>query len=110
ADPSCIDMKRYQKAFVQTIPPGRDPVIVSLADLGNEERPACFMLRVKKGRPHRWHMALRPGEDLRKLKADQSFGYRVDGGTGCVGDAEVDRASLKRTNGTQDVYRGRLLA
>jgi Protein of unknown function (DUF4241) len=69
--------------------------------------PGTYRVRVAVLRPHRpvsgriaaaklviadvpvesWELAVRPGQDVSELAADQAFGYVVDAGVGCFVDA-----------------------
>jgi hypothetical protein len=95
--------------FTRTVPPGRYPVVLSLARFtnphGSDERVACAMIRFRTQQPRTWEMALRPGQELATLRPGHYFGYGIDGGRGGFLDADVQDALA----GERDLYRKRLL-
>jgi hypothetical protein len=82
--------------FTLGVAPGRYPVLLSVAQLGTDQRVAYAMLRFAERDAARWEMALIPGQDVSQLAADHFFGYPVDAGTGCFIDAEAARVLLER--------------
>ncbi|WDD35969.1 DUF4241 domain-containing protein (plasmid) [Nostoc sp. UHCC 0926] len=81
----------HTEPFSATLPPGRYPVILSVAQIlsSGDYRVAYAMLRLNEQIPVRWEMATRPGEELTELKEEEIFGYSVDAGTGCFIDADA---------------------
>jgi len=74
-------------AFERTIPKGRYPVILSVA----QGSVVCAMVRIRNDEPIRWEMALTSGQKAAELKHDSYFGYSVDSGEGCFVDADQDK-------------------
>jgi Protein of unknown function (DUF4241) len=98
ADPSSLDIA---KPFTVSVPPGKYPVLISLATFVDDPRHS----RVCAARLHlgdqpvvRWELALRDGQELLDLGYRQFFGFGVDAGMACFVDADAaDR--------TRDVWR-----
>jgi len=86
-------VSRAAPPFQKKVPPGRYPVVLSLANpntgyLAGKQYPFA-QVRLSDKRPVRWEMATRAGEDLASLDPDNEddfFGYPVDSGTGCFMD------------------------
>ena len=85
-----------RKPFRQAVPPGRYPILLSIAHIKPEtgrakpdQRVACAMLRLTRRAPVRWRMATMTGQRLRDLKPGHFFGYPVDAGLGCFLDARA---------------------
>ncbi len=74
------------KPFTRSVKPGSYPVTVAVALLGNDQRIAFAQLRFSDRRVAKWEMALTPGQDPTKLKADEIYCYGVDSGTGSFAD------------------------
>src|SRR6516164_7480101 len=73
--------------FADTVPPGRYPVILSVAALpSGDQRVACALLRLSARAPVRWEMAAPQGQTLNVLTPGEIFGYPVDFATGCFTD------------------------
>lgn len=79
------------KPFTRKVNPGRYPLLLGVAKLGDDERVAFAMLRFSEERVTRWEMALTEGQDLAKLAKGEIFGYGVDSGTGCFCDPSVQK-------------------
>ena len=89
--------------FLVTAPPGTYPVVLSIAMVEPpDERVACAKVQFREGAPVRWEMARKPGQNMAMLKEGQVFGYGVDTGTGCFGDAEALTALDTRLRADQD--------
>ncbi len=77
------------------VPPGRYPVILSVAEWpSGDQRVACALLRLSEHPAVRWEMAAPQGQTLSALTPGETFGYPVDAGTGCFMDADASRALL----------------
>jgi hypothetical protein len=83
-DPS----SRIDKPLARTVPPGRYPVVASVAHLSasDERRVAAAMVRFSDRPIVSWEPALPRGEDPATLEPGQYFGYGVDGGIACFAD------------------------
>jgi hypothetical protein len=76
--------------FADTVPPGRYPVILSVAALpSGDQRVACALLRLSERAAVRWEMATPQGQTLSALSPGEVFGYPVDFATGCFTDADA---------------------
>ncbi|OKJ09083.1 DUF4241 domain-containing protein [Kitasatospora sp. CB01950] len=82
--------------FLAAAPPGRYPVVLAVAEVGNaygpgssDTRIAAAMLRIADRPAVRWQPALSEGQDHGRLGAGDFFGYGVDAGTGCFLDASA---------------------
>lgn len=77
--------------FARTVPPGRYPVVLALADFARsaDQRVAAAMLRLRETEPVRWELATL-GED----DTNGSKGYGVDSGMGAFMDDEAVEALL----------------
>ncbi|MFI7489288.1 DUF4241 domain-containing protein [Micromonospora echinaurantiaca] len=77
--------------YTVTVPPGRYPVTLSLARIGDDPRHlrvAAARLDVTDRPVRSWEMALRPGQDPIDLGHDEFFGFGVDAGMACFVDAD----------------------
>ncbi|MFC3691276.1 DUF4241 domain-containing protein [Chenggangzhangella methanolivorans] len=83
--------------FGRTVAPGSYPVTLFFA----QERVALAMLRLAPGKIARWRIATTPGQDARKLKDGEIFGYGVDAGLGSFMDHEAVRAMRWRGRETK---------
>jgi hypothetical protein len=73
--------------FADTVPLGRYPVIVSVAELPSGDQRIAFALLRLGGRPvTRWEIAGPQGKALSTLQPGHVFVYPVDAGTGCFMD------------------------
>jgi hypothetical protein len=77
------------RPFAVKVPPGRYPVILSVASMADDQRVAYAKLHVSDKPASRWEMALLPDEELSSLKEGEVFGYSVDSGNGCFMDQEA---------------------
>ena len=85
-------------AALATVPPGRYPVQVALAEITLPDQPAperphlrvaAARLRVAEGPAVAWEMALHGTQDPATLtEPDAYFGYGVDAGTSCFVDVD----------------------
>jgi hypothetical protein len=109
-EPSSLQGSADFPPFTRSVPPGRYPVVLSLARLTfpnhTEERVACALVRFSDEGPLAWEMALTPGQDPATLRPGQFFGYGVDGGRGGFLDAVVVTA----LEGERSLYLERLQA
>jgi hypothetical protein len=87
----------YTKPLADTVPRGRYPVILTVAETPDgDQRVACALLRLGERSAVRWEMAVPQGKTLSSLEPGHVFGYGVDSGKGCFMDAEAARALLAR--------------
>lgn len=89
--------------FAQSIPVGRYPVFLSVADFvpRNDQRVAYAMLRISVNPMTKWKIAKVKAQN--PTRADR-FGYRVDSGTGCFMDKEVTVELKQLANPNPDEY------
>lgn len=78
-------------AFKTQIPVGTFPVILSVANFGDDQRVAYAKLQISDKPAIRWELALLPNQDINLLEKGEVFGYPVDAGTGSFMDAETAR-------------------
>jgi Protein of unknown function (DUF4241) len=85
------------KPFHATLPPGRYPVIASVASFvrNNDRRIAYALLQLSEQQPVRWELATLAGQDISSLEEGQRFGYSVDAGIACFMDIDA-AAGLQR--------------
>jgi hypothetical protein len=102
-------------AFVQTVPPGRYPVVLLIKECPVRSGPgagtpgftiayaAAARLIVRDEPAATWEMAVRAGQDPTDLDDGSFFGYPVDGGTACFTDAQtmltLDSLEIPDTDG-----------
>jgi hypothetical protein len=79
--------------FLQQVPPGSYPVVLSIARASGSEvqRVALAMLRISGEMPVRWQVAVKARPNGDKTTKDQSNGYEVDVGLGSFMDLEAAR-------------------
>ena len=92
------------KPFDVQLPPGRYPVVVSIAKIEHDrdERIACAMLRISKNKPVRWVMATTADQDTTQIPEDHIFGYPVETGTGCFMSIEAAHWLNEKMNKDQN--------
>lgn len=82
-------------AFTREVRAGKYSVLLSVAELENDQRVAAAAVEFDVGgatAAERWDLALVPGQDPATLGPREFFGYGVDAGTGCFMDAQVAAA------------------
>ena len=84
------------------VPPGRYPVILSVASIADDQRVAYAKLHVGDKPASRWEMALLPDEELSSLKEGEVFGYSVDSGIGCYMDEEAAAIHLQKLDSDEE--------
>jgi hypothetical protein len=105
---ACDPMLMFETPpFADTVPPGRYPVILSVAELpSGDQRVACALLRLSERAAVRWEVAAPQGQTLSALTPAKAFGYSVDFATGCFMDADVPpelvAQETARTDGTDE--------
>lgn len=82
--------------FTTKIPPGHYPVILSVANIADDQRVAYAKIQVSEKETVRWEMALVPSQEASSLEEDEIFGYGVDSGTGCFMDQEAAKILIQR--------------
>ncbi len=89
--------------FTLTVPPGRYPVSLLVADFpaSGDHRVAAALVRVADGEPVDWQLAVVEGQDPADLGPDEIFGYGVDSGSGAFTSPEAvailaDEAAYQR--------------
>ena len=85
-----------REAFTQSVPRGSFPVILSIAQIGADQRVAYATVRFKPSRPVDWKLMTVEKEDISSLKDGEVFGYPVDSGTGCFMDRSIGRVLTER--------------
>ncbi len=103
---ACDPIHLYDlKPFVQSIPAGRYPVILSIAEARdtNAQRVAFAMLRVSNETPVRWELATKETKSARQPYDDEADGYGVDVGLGSLMDLEAAYLLGKRME-DDDMY------
>lgn len=94
--------------FAQAIAPGNYPVLVSVAELGEDKRVACAMVRLSEAPVARWEMARLEGQENITLLEDEFFGYPVDAGVGCFLDVRAGIA-LEANYDSDEAYYEKLI-
>lgn len=86
--------------FSRTVPPGKYPVILSVADDSKSDHGgvACAMVRFREEKIGGWEMAVLPGQDPATLPLGRFFGFGVDTGMACF----IDAATTEKL--TKDIY------
>lgn len=92
-----------------TVPPGRYPVLLSLARRESDEfeNVAAAMVRFADAVPVSWRPALWPGQDEGSLGENQFFGYPVDSGNGAFMDS-AGSAAFERLRDPEMRYIARI--
>ena len=75
--------------FTRTIPRGTYSVYVSVS--GPARRPKVMSAKLERDSiaPDKWELALRPKQNIKRLKKREFFGFGVDAGMAAVGDHET---------------------
>ncbi len=84
--------------FQTVVPPGRYPVLIAIARLGDDERIAFARVQFAERSVARWSMALYQGQDPSALKPDQVSCYPVDSGIGSF----IEEAALPELEKVMD--------
>jgi hypothetical protein len=79
----------FATPFATAIDPGRYPVILSVANIGGEQRVAYAKLQVRPRLASRWEAALRSNHATGPVAEGEILGYPVESGTGCFMDKEA---------------------
>jgi hypothetical protein len=84
--------------FTVQVPPGRYPVIVSVATFADDtdHRIAYAILKFSEQAPVYWEMAIEENQDVNALGEDEIFCYPVDAGIGCFMDVQVGKLLQQR--------------
>ncbi len=96
----CDPLTGGQRApFVQSAKPGRYPVELALLRTADgAEYVALSRIKFSDSQPAVWVMALRKGQDPRKLEAGGYFGFRSESGTAAYLDADsLPQANFEQT-------------
>ncbi len=89
--------------FDTEFPSGLHPVVLSVADFGDDQRVAFATIRLSQGTVTYWDHLVWEGEDASTLQPGQIFGYGVDAGTGAFFDAS-GRRLLQQLNAADDAF------
>lgn len=103
SDPLIEPDPRYY--FTKTIPPGRYPVVLSVAVYQSipTARIGCAMLRISNALAVRWELAAMNEQQPRKEQGE-TYGYGVDSGTGCFMDWDAAQALYVLANPDPTAY------
>lgn len=96
-------------AFSIVLPKGKFPVVLSIAEIGSDQRVAFATVRLAAGSPDRWEMLTLPNQSVETLKPGDMFGYGVDSGTGCFMDIAT-AAEWSAASGADSDWYGKLSA
>lgn len=78
--------------FERAVRRGAYPVTLSVAKISGrvtDRRVGCAMVRFAKGPVAEWVNATKKGQKVTRLAPGYHYGYGVDAGVGCFGDASV---------------------
>ncbi|NRF06767.1 DUF4241 domain-containing protein [Bacillus safensis] len=77
------------QSFTRKVALGKYPILLVVKRLENgDEHIAYSMIKFTTEQAIEWELATRAGQELKHLKEDEFFGYRVNMGMGCFMDAE----------------------
>lgn len=96
--------------FELSMPSGVFPVVLSIAHFSNDQRVAFATIRFRDSVPVAWHMLTVKGQDTKKLKEGDIFGYGVDSGTGCFIDALAAKVLDQRMGSDPEFYKEMIAA
>ena len=78
------------EALAVSLPPGRYPVLLSIAHFDNDDQRVAFArIAAGDGVPVTWEMVTTGSFDMDLLGPEEIVGYPVDSGTGCFADREA---------------------
>lgn len=78
-----------QPPFTKNVPSGNYPVeLFQVTTKIGGKRTALAVMTISNEQPVSWPLAVRPGEDITKLKDDEFYGFGVDAGMACIMDKE----------------------
>ena len=77
------------RPFKQRLPIGQFPVVLTLARIDGEERPAYAMIECSSERAATWEPGLPEGSSPAELKAGERFGFAVDSWHAAFLDADA---------------------
>lgn len=103
-DPYIYPLGPEYEPFVKVVPQGRYPVFLHrVVDEDNASgHVAHAMLRFGDGNVAHWELATTKGQDNKKLKDHEFFGYVVDAGVGCFMDLETAKLLRIRIDEVDD--------
>jgi len=99
---------RFAEPFSLPVPVGGHPIVLTIAKTQDDARVAFARVQLRDTRPVEWDLMTLDGQDQSQLGPDEIFGYGVDAGTGCFGDAVAIR-ELDELMGADDHYGQRLI-
>jgi hypothetical protein len=79
-----------------TLPEGTLPVILSVAQMGTDQRVAFAAVRFRETAPVKWKMVTSGNVDPATLEPGHILGYGVDSGTGCFMDRSAGLALTQK--------------
>jgi len=91
--------------FNLTVPTGRFPVVLSIADFGHDQRVAFATIRFQEALPVQWKMMAAGSKDPATLEPGHQFGYPVDSGTGCFMDYTAAQALSQKMNADPEYFK-----
>lgn len=86
---ACDPLTGGAPRFARSVSPGKYPIALVLAKMGQDERVALAIVRFSDTRVSKWEPAVPEGVDPAAYKPGDRFGYGVDSGTGCICDASI---------------------
>jgi len=90
--------------FNLLLPRGTFPIVLSVAEIGTDQRVAFATIRFKPASPARWEMMATGDHDPSKLKPGDMFGYGVDSGTGCFMDESAGQALTQKMKDDSNLF------
>jgi hypothetical protein len=91
--------------FAAEVPPGRYPVVLSIAHFGNDDQRVAFAtVRFRSSLPEKWEPAVLAGEDVEGAGEGFVTGYPVDSGTGCFMDLRAARCLGRKMDHNEDYW------
>jgi hypothetical protein len=79
-----------------TLPKGNFPVVLSVAQMGTDQRVAFAIVRFKDAAQADWRMVTSGSRDPATLEPGHILGYGVDSGTGCFMDRSAGLALTQK--------------
>ena len=90
--------------FSLALPVGTFPVVLSVAQIGTDQRVAFATVRFLPTEPIAWEMLTLGGQNAATLTPDEIFGYPVDAGVGCFMDVSTGVKLVERMAAEEDYF------
>lgn len=93
-----------KEPFNLSLPSGTFPVVLSVAQIDDDQRVVYAIIRLSQAAPVAWEMLTVGDQDTSALVMGEIYGYPVDSGTGCFMDRATALLLAKKMRENADYY------